>query len=152
MATEVFMQTLPLKGGHLPAVRAGGMRVTKKQGNEDSGPPEKKRATADKPSSVVNLTKMQAMNILTGALEKVRSNVSKHDIKWAIFKRSAIAAYIFKFHFDSYHKTKAKAFILDGLGHNYPEAAQIAHQKPRPTVEKVISQKRLYIIQQPRRF
>ncbi|PIO23821.1 hypothetical protein AB205_0140480 [Aquarana catesbeiana] len=108
MATEVFMQTLPLKGGHLPAVRAGGMRVTKKQGNEDSGPPEKKRATADKPSSVVNLTKMQAMNILTGALEK--------------------------------------------LGHNYPEAAQIAHQKPRPTVEKVISQKRLYIIQQPRRF
>ncbi|XP_040213841.1 death-associated protein-like 1 [Rana temporaria] len=104
MATEVLMQTLPLKGGHLPAVRAGRMRVAKKQGNEDSGPPEKKKST-DKPSAVVNLTKMQAMNILTGALEK--------------------------------------------LGHNFPEAAQIAHRKPRPTVEKVISPKRRYIIQQP---
>ncbi|CAI9550530.1 unnamed protein product [Staurois parvus] len=107
MATEVILQTLPLKGGHLPAVKAGGMRVTKKQGNEDSGTSERKKSTADKPSPVVNLTKMQAVNILAGALEK--------------------------------------------LSHNYPEEAQIAHQKPRPTVEKVTPPKRLYIIQQPRR-
>ncbi|XP_018408645.1 PREDICTED: death-associated protein-like 1 [Nanorana parkeri] len=107
MATEVIVQTLPLKGGHLPAVKAGGMRVSKKQGPEDSGTPEKRKHTADKPSSAVNLTRMQAMNILAGALEK--------------------------------------------LSHNYPEAAQLAHQKPRPSLERASPPKRLYIIQQPRR-
>ncbi|KAM5152202.1 death-associated protein-like 1 [Mantella aurantiaca] len=107
MATEVIVQSLPLKGGHLPAVKAGRMRVSKKQGIEDSGIPEKRKSTADKPSFVMNMTKMQAMNILAGALEK--------------------------------------------LSNNCPEASQIAHMKPRPTLEKAIFPKRLYIIQQPRK-
>ncbi|XP_072274296.1 death-associated protein-like 1 [Pyxicephalus adspersus] len=84
------------------------MRVSKKQGPEESGIPEKKKSIVDRPSSAMNLTKLQAMKILAGALEK--------------------------------------------LGHYYPEAAQTAHQKPRPTLEKVVPSKRLYIIQQPRRF
>ncbi|KAG8559917.1 hypothetical protein GDO81_017484 [Engystomops pustulosus] len=109
MAKEGGVQVAELKGGHPPAVKAGGMRVSKKQGNEENVTPDKtKKTTSEKPSSNVNLTKMQAMNFLAGALEK--------------------------------------------LSHEFPaEAAQIAHQKPRPTVEKVIPPKRLYIIQQPRR-
>ncbi|XP_075687209.1 death-associated protein-like 1 [Rhinoderma darwinii] len=104
------VQVAELKGGHLPAVKAGGMRVSKKQGNEENVTPEKaaKKTLSEKPSSAVNLTKMQAMNFLAGALEK--------------------------------------------LSHEFPaEAAQIAHQKPRPTVEKAILPKRLHVIQQPRR-
>ncbi|KAM9304735.1 death-associated protein-like 1 [Gastrophryne carolinensis] len=108
MAAEVIAHPAPLKGGHPPAIKAGGMRVSKKQGSEESGTPEKKKPTADKPSSMLNFTKMQAMNILAGALEK--------------------------------------------LSHDYPaEAAQIAHQKPQPTLEKMVRPKRLHIIQQPRR-
>ncbi|KAM3916770.1 death-associated protein-like 1 [Leptodactylus fuscus] len=110
MAKENAVQVAELKGGHPPAVKAGGMRVTKKQGNEENITPDKaaKKPVYDKPSFAVNLTKMQAMNFLAGALEK--------------------------------------------LGNEFPaEAAQIAHQKPRPTVEKVILPKRLHIIQQPRR-
>ncbi|KAG9477222.1 death-associated protein-like 1 [Eleutherodactylus coqui] len=110
MAKEGAVQVTEMKGGHLPAVKAGRMRVSKKQGNEENITPEKvaKKAATEKPSSTVNLTKMQAMNFLAGALEK--------------------------------------------LSHEFPaEAAQIAHQKPRPTVEKLIHSKRLHVIQQPRR-
>ncbi|NP_001091407.1 death-associated protein-like 1-B [Xenopus laevis] len=112
MTKELKVQSSPqaLKAGHLPAVKAGGMRVSKKQGNDENSAPEKnaKKTLQEKPSSVLNMTKMQAMNILAGELEK--------------------------------------------LSHDFPgEAAQIAHQKPRPTVEKIIMPKRLYLIQQPRR-
>ncbi|XP_040295976.1 death-associated protein-like 1 isoform X2 [Bufo bufo] len=107
---EGAVHVCELKAGHPPAVKAGGMRVSKKQGNEENVTPEKmaKKSSSEKPSSAVNLTKMQAMNFLAGALEK--------------------------------------------LSHELPaEAAQLAHQKPRPTVEKVVLNKRLYFIQQPRR-
>ncbi|XP_063789756.1 death-associated protein-like 1 [Pseudophryne corroboree] len=110
MTKEAAVQELPLKGGHLPAVKAGGMRVSKKQLNEENNPPEKhaKKPTQEKQSSAVNLTKMQAMNLIAGALEK--------------------------------------------LSHDFPaEAAQLAHQKPRPTLEKIVVPKKLHIIQQPRR-
>ncbi|XP_075036926.1 death-associated protein-like 1 isoform X2 [Mixophyes fleayi] len=106
MTKEVHV--VPLKGGHLPA--AGGMRVSKKQGNEENGTPEKqtKKTTHEKPSSAVNLTKMQAMNLVAGSLEK--------------------------------------------LSNDFPaEASQLAQQKPRPTLEKTVVPKKLYIIQQPRR-
>ncbi|CAH2305579.1 death-associated -like 1 [Pelobates cultripes] len=55
-----------------PAVKAGGMRVTKKQAS-DSGAPEKhlKKPVVERPSSLVNMTNIQAMNLLTGALDKV---------------------------------------------------------------------------------
>ncbi|XP_063284681.1 death-associated protein-like 1 [Pelobates fuscus] len=93
-----------------PAVKAGGMRVTKKQVSE-SGAPEKhlKKPVVERPSSLVNMTNIQAMNLLTGALDK--------------------------------------------LGHEFPaDAAYLPHQKPLPTVEKTVLPKKLYIIQQPRRF
>ncbi|XP_073401784.1 death-associated protein-like 1 [Dendrobates tinctorius] len=110
MAREGAAQTTELKGGRLPAVKAGGMRVSKKQGNEENFTPEKtaKKTAPETPSSVVNLPKVQTMNLLPGALEK--------------------------------------------LSHEFPaEAAQLAHQKPRPTVEKLILPKKQLIIQQPRR-
>ncbi|XP_053560719.1 death-associated protein-like 1-A [Bombina bombina] len=108
MASELKMNISSLKGGHLPAVKAGGMRVSKKQGNYENVMPEKHaKKISEKQSSSMNMTRMQAMNILAGALEK--------------------------------------------LSHEFPaEAAQIAHQKPRPTLEKTVLLKRLYIIQQPR--
>ncbi|XP_053327853.1 death-associated protein-like 1 [Spea bombifrons] len=103
-------QGFPLKGGHLPAVKAGGMRVSKKQGNEENSAPEKnvKKPISEKPSSFMNMSKLQAMNLLAGAIEK--------------------------------------------LSYEFPaEAAHLAHQKPRPTLEKIVLPKRLYIIHQPRR-
>ncbi|XP_042307890.1 death-associated protein-like 1 [Sceloporus undulatus] len=42
------------------------------------------------------------------------------------------------------------ADTLDKLAHKLPPAAsQVAHQKPRPTLEKIILPKRMCIIQQP---
>ncbi|XP_064419858.1 death-associated protein-like 1 homolog [Latimeria chalumnae] len=111
MAQEVKQQSGSLKAGHLPAVKAGRMRVSKKQGNEENAPAERdlKKPTTEKTSSVRALSKMQTMNILlAGTLEK--------------------------------------------LSHKLPmAAAQVAHQKPRPNLEKIVVPKRMYIIQQPRK-
>ncbi|KAM8934864.1 death-associated protein-like 1 [Pelodytes ibericus] len=105
------IQTAPLKGGHPPAVKAGGMRVSKKQGNDENGTPEKnlKKPGMEKSSFVFGMSaKMQAMNLLHGALEK--------------------------------------------LNHEFPaDSVNLTHQKPRPTLEKIVLPKRLYIIHQPRR-
>ncbi|XP_078539983.1 death-associated protein-like 1 [Lissotriton helveticus] len=63
-----------LKGGHPPAVKAGRMRVSKKQANEESGHLEKnvKKITPEKNSPVTSIGRMQAMNILfAGELEKL---------------------------------------------------------------------------------
>ncbi|XP_068101822.1 death-associated protein-like 1 [Hyperolius riggenbachi] len=107
MASEVSLQSAPLKAGHLPAVKAGGMRVSKKV-TEDSGTSEKKKPAADKPSSIVNIPKVQTASILDGSLEK--------------------------------------------LHHDYTaESAQCAHQKPQPTVEKIVNAKKLNVIHQPRK-
>ncbi|KAG8432355.1 hypothetical protein GDO86_016845 [Hymenochirus boettgeri] len=80
MAKEVKIQVSPqaLKGGHPPAVKAGGMRVSKKQGSEENGAPEKqsKKQITEKQSFTLNITKMQAMNILAGELEKVGTSLS----------------------------------------------------------------------------
>ncbi|XP_062972575.1 death-associated protein-like 1 [Elgaria multicarinata webbii] len=44
------------------------------------------------------------------------------------------------------------ADTLEKLGHQFPAAAsQAAHQKPQPTLEKIILPKRMCIIQQPRK-
>ncbi|XP_075465434.1 death-associated protein-like 1 isoform X2 [Ascaphus truei] len=109
MTKGVNVHLASLRGGHAPAVKAGRMRVSKKQGNEENGAVEKnvKKNIMEKTSSV-NLTKMQAMNLLAGALEK--------------------------------------------LGREFPaEAVQMAHQKPRPALEKMGLPRRLYLIQQPRK-
>ncbi|XP_067405518.1 death-associated protein-like 1 [Emydura macquarii macquarii] len=108
MAKEAPAPPSPLKGGRLPAVKAGGRRVSKKQEN---GAVEKnlKNPGKEKASSFVSVTKMQNMgDLLADALEKI--------------------------------------------SHKFPAAAaQVAHQKPRPALEKIIWPKRIYIIQQPRK-
>lgn len=40
---------------------------------------------------------------------------------------------------------------LEKLSHKFPAVAHMAHQKPRPALEKVTPLKRIYIIQQPRK-
>ncbi|XP_077176046.1 death-associated protein-like 1 [Paroedura picta] len=97
----------PLKGGRFPAVKAGGMRVSKKLEN---APVERSpKVHGRERASTVSIAKMQSMSILLAdALEKLR--------------------------------------------HKFPAAAtQGAHQKPRPTLEKIIPPKRMCIIQQPRK-
>ncbi|XP_061464665.1 death-associated protein-like 1 [Rhineura floridana] len=105
--SELPVTPSSLKVGRSPAVKAGGMRVSKKLEN---APVERstKIPGRDKPSSV-NVIKMQSMSILLAdALEKLR--------------------------------------------HKFPAtASQVTHQKPRPTLEKIILPKRMCIIQQPRK-
>ncbi|KAK2849817.1 hypothetical protein Q7C36_008600 [Tachysurus vachellii] len=64
--------TVSLKAGHPPAVKAGGKRVVKKN-SEDNGTPEKESKRADKPSrSLTTFSRMQQMGILmAGPLEKL---------------------------------------------------------------------------------
>ncbi|XP_004428344.1 PREDICTED: death-associated protein-like 1 [Ceratotherium simum simum] len=100
MANEVQVLPSPLKGGHPPAVKAGGMRISKKQ---EIGILEKHTKT----SAVANVAKIQAMDALNDTLEK--------------------------------------------LSHKFPAIVHMAHQKPRPALEKVTPLKRIYIIQQPRK-
>ncbi|GAA6093435.1 death-associated protein-like 1-B isoform X2 [Tachysurus ichikawai] len=63
--------TVSLKAGHPPAVKAGGKRVVKKN-SEDNGTPEKESKRADKPRSLTTFSRMQQMGILmAGPLEKL---------------------------------------------------------------------------------
>ncbi|XP_072468161.1 death-associated protein-like 1 isoform X1 [Notamacropus eugenii] len=107
MANEVKVILLPLKGGHPPAVKAGGRRVSKKQENAVVERNAKKGGL-EKASALANVAKMQSMVILNDTLEKI--------------------------------------------SHKFPSAVQVAHQKPRPGLEKTVPPKRIYIIQQPRKY
>ncbi|KAM8788558.1 death-associated protein-like 1 [Rhynchonycteris naso] len=104
MANEVQVLPFPLKGGHPPAVKAGGMRISKKQ---EIGILERhtKKTGLEKTSAIVNAAKIQ--DALNDTLEK--------------------------------------------LSHKFPAIVHMAHQKPRPALEKVTPMKRSYIIQQPRK-
>ncbi|XP_036425613.1 death-associated protein-like 1-A [Colossoma macropomum] len=63
--------TLTLKAGHPPAVKAGGKRVVKKS-NEDNGTPEKESKRPEKPRSLTVSSRMQQIGILmAGPLEKL---------------------------------------------------------------------------------
>ncbi|XP_007940014.1 death-associated protein-like 1 [Orycteropus afer afer] len=106
MANEVQILPSPLKGGHPPAVKAGGMRISKKQ---EIGILERhtKKHGLEKTSVIANVAKIQTMDTLNDALEK--------------------------------------------LSHKFPATVHMAHQKPRPALEKVAPLKRIYIIQQPRK-
>nr|XP_056717593.1 death-associated protein-like 1 [Euleptes europaea] len=108
MLTKPDAPTSPSKGGRPPAVKAGGMRVSKKPENV---PVERNpKVHGRQRASAVSIAKMQSMSVLLAdALEKLR------------------------------HKFPAAA------------AAQGVHQKPRPTLEKIILPKRMCIIQQPRK-
>ncbi|XP_019312673.1 death-associated protein-like 1 isoform X1 [Panthera pardus] len=69
MANEVQVLLSPLKGGHPPAVKAGGMRISKKQ---EIGVLDRhtKKTGLEKTSAIANIAKLQAMDTLNDTLEK----------------------------------------------------------------------------------
>ncbi|KAM4627041.1 death-associated protein-like 1 [Discoglossus pictus] len=73
MNKELKIKEGSLRAGHRPAVKAGGRRVPNKQGNEENAAPEKhlKKNVSERPSAVINMTRMQTMNILAGTLVKL---------------------------------------------------------------------------------
>ncbi|XP_036900547.1 death-associated protein-like 1 isoform X1 [Sturnira hondurensis] len=116
MANEVQVLASPLKGGHPPAVKAGGMRISKKQ---EIGILERhtRKTGFEKTSAIVNVAKIQMVDAVNDTLEKVlRSQLPKMK-----------------------------------LSHKFPAIVHMAHQKPRPALEKVTPMRRIYIIQQPRK-
>ncbi|XP_008058109.1 death-associated protein-like 1 [Carlito syrichta] len=70
MANEVQDPLSPLKGGHPPAVKAGGMRISKKQ---EIGVLEKhtKKTGLEKTSALANVAKIQTLDALNDTLEKL---------------------------------------------------------------------------------
>uniref|UniRef100_A0A2K6SIW8 Death associated protein like 1 n=1 Tax=Saimiri boliviensis boliviensis TaxID=39432 RepID=A0A2K6SIW8_SAIBB len=72
MANEVQDLLSPRKGGHPPAVKAGGMRISKKQ---EIGILERhtKKTGFEKTSAIANVAKIQTLDALSDALEKVRT-------------------------------------------------------------------------------
>ncbi|XP_036176467.1 death-associated protein-like 1 isoform X3 [Myotis myotis] len=70
MADEVQVLPSPLKGGHPPAVKAGGKRISKKQ---EIGVLERhtKKTGSEKTSAIVNVAKIQTMDALNDTLEKL---------------------------------------------------------------------------------
>ncbi|XP_054418298.1 death-associated protein-like 1 isoform X2 [Pteronotus mesoamericanus] len=87
-------------------VKAGGMRISKKQ---EIGVLEKhtRKTGLEKTGAIVNVAKIQPVDALNDTLEK--------------------------------------------LSHKFPAIVHMAHQKPRPALEKVTPIRRIYIIQQPRK-
>ncbi|XP_007963247.1 death-associated protein-like 1 isoform X2 [Chlorocebus sabaeus] len=70
MANEVQDLLSPRKGGHPPAVKAGGMRISKKQ---EIGALERhtKKTGFEKTSAIANVAKIQTLDALNDALEKL---------------------------------------------------------------------------------
>ncbi|XP_037706306.1 death-associated protein-like 1 isoform X2 [Choloepus didactylus] len=69
MANEVQVLLSPLKGGHPPAVKAGGMRISKKQEIGVLERPTKKTGL-EKTSAIGSVAKIQTMDALNDTLEK----------------------------------------------------------------------------------
>uniref|UniRef100_A0A8C8ZDQ1 Death-associated protein-like 1 n=1 Tax=Prolemur simus TaxID=1328070 RepID=A0A8C8ZDQ1_PROSS len=69
MANEVQELLSPRKGGHPPAVKAGGMRISKKQ---EIGILERhnKKTGLEKTSAIANVAKIQTLDVLNDTLEK----------------------------------------------------------------------------------
>ncbi|KAJ7345725.1 hypothetical protein JRQ81_001675 [Phrynocephalus forsythii] len=108
----------PLKGGRYPAVKAGGMRVSKKQENT---PVERSSKWSGKEKAKGHPPTVSGNNVVSSA---------------GVPKMQSVSDFL--------------ADTLEKLAHKLPPAAsQVAHQKPQPTVEKMIMPKRTYIIQQP---
>ncbi|KAL1785903.1 death-associated protein-like 1 [Sigmodon hispidus] len=70
MASQVQVPLSPLKGRHPPAVKAGGMRISKKQ---EMGVLERhtKKAGLEKPSGITNAAKIQMLDALNDTLDKL---------------------------------------------------------------------------------
>ncbi|KAL2081461.1 hypothetical protein ACEWY4_023314 [Coilia grayii] len=64
-------ENLTLKAGHPPAVKAGGMRVAKKN-TEENGTPEKETKRPEKPRPMSTTSKMHQVSVLlAGTLDKL---------------------------------------------------------------------------------
>ncbi|XP_029081380.1 death-associated protein-like 1 [Monodon monoceros] len=70
MASEVQVQLSALKGGHPPAVKAGGKRISKKQ---EIGLLERhtRKTGLEKTSAIANAAKIQTTDALNDTLEKL---------------------------------------------------------------------------------
>ncbi|XP_004629955.1 death-associated protein-like 1 [Octodon degus] len=70
MANDVQVLLSPLKGGHPPAVKAGGMRISKKQ---EIGILEKhaKKTGLEKASAIASVAKMQTLDALNDTQDKL---------------------------------------------------------------------------------
>nr|XP_004651767.1 death-associated protein-like 1 [Jaculus jaculus] len=70
MANEVQVLPSPLKGGHPAAVKAGGMRISKKQ---EMGILERhaKKTGLEKTSTIANVAKIQMLDALNDTLDKL---------------------------------------------------------------------------------
>ncbi|XP_021012629.1 death-associated protein-like 1 [Mus caroli] len=70
MANEVQVLPSPLKGRYAPAVKAGGMRISKKQ---EMGVLERhaKKTGLEKTSAITNVAKIQMLDALTDTLDKL---------------------------------------------------------------------------------
>ncbi|XP_012929307.1 death-associated protein-like 1 [Heterocephalus glaber] len=70
MANEVQVLLSPLKGGHPPAVKVGGMQISKKQ---EIGMLEKqtKKTGLEKISAIANVAKIQTLDALNDTQDKL---------------------------------------------------------------------------------
>ncbi|KAM6174318.1 death-associated protein-like 1 [Erethizon dorsatum] len=68
MANEVQVLLPPLKGGHPPAVKAGGMRISKKQ---EIGILEKHAKKTEKTSAIATVAKIQTLDALNDTQDKL---------------------------------------------------------------------------------
>ncbi|XP_048201386.1 death-associated protein-like 1 isoform X1 [Perognathus longimembris pacificus] len=71
MANEVKVLLAPLKVGRPPAVKAGGMRISKKQ-EMSILERHTKKAGLEKSSTIANVVKIQMLDALNDTLDKVR--------------------------------------------------------------------------------
>ncbi|XP_070587659.1 death-associated protein-like 1 isoform X1 [Erythrolamprus reginae] len=131
----------PVKAGHLPAVKAGGMRVSKKLENapveRSSKFPGKEKA------SCTPVIKVQSMNILlTDTFEKRKRCSFPLQGHQKPFPES----------YGQHDIAERYYFPSEMLRHTFPANAMPgAYEKPRPTLEKIVLPKRVCIIQQPRK-
>ncbi|XP_012351744.2 death-associated protein-like 1 isoform X1 [Nomascus leucogenys] len=81
MANEVQDLLSPRKGGHPPAVKAGGMRISKKQ---EIGILERhtKKTGFEKTSAIANVAKIQTLDALNDALEKSFTLFAQAGVQW----------------------------------------------------------------------
>uniref|UniRef100_A0A2K5RZW2 Death associated protein like 1 n=1 Tax=Cebus imitator TaxID=2715852 RepID=A0A2K5RZW2_CEBIM len=81
MANEVQDLLSPRKGGHPPAVKAGGMRISKKQ---EIGILERhtKKTGFEKTSAIANVAKIQTLDALSDALEKSFALFHQTRVQW----------------------------------------------------------------------
>ncbi|XP_043344281.1 death-associated protein-like 1 isoform X1 [Cervus canadensis] len=132
MANEVQVQLSPLKGGRPPAGLL--MHFNCLLEHLSSSNIGSLRSGKQVKAGGKRISKKQEIGIL-----------ERHTKKTGLEKTSAIANVAKIQTMDALNDT------LEKLSHKFPAVVHMAHQKPRPALEKVTPLKRIYIIQQPRK-